>query len=64
MNTSGEIKTLIKDKNYRELRCKNKRCNKLLGRIDKGYKIGYLELKCPKCKTINKYGVEALEAQD
>ena len=37
----------------RELRCE--KCKKLLGRIDKSYKIGYIELKCTRCKTLNKY---------
>lgn len=37
----------------RELRCKE--CNKLLGRIDKEHKIGYIELKCARCKKLNIY---------
>lgn len=37
----------------RDLRCG--KCGKLLGRIDKKYKIGYIELKCTKCKKLNIY---------
>lgn len=52
MNTSSARK-LIEDENIRELRCK--KCKKLLGRIDKSYKVGYIELKCPRCKELNIY---------
>lgn len=45
-----------------ELRCEE--CDKLLGKIDKKYEIGYLELKCTRCKRLNKYGKETLEVQD
>ncbi len=43
---------LIKNE-ARELRCK--KCNKLLGKIEKDYKIGHIELKCTKCNTVNTY---------
>ena len=43
----------MKDDELRELRCK--KCGKLLGRIDKKYKIGYIELKCTRCKKLNIY---------
>ncbi len=43
-----------------DIRCKE--CNKLLGRIPEGTEFE-IEMKCPRCKTIEIYNKEALEAQ-
>jgi len=34
----------------KELRCK--KCEKLLGKLNE---TGHVEIKCPRCKTLNKY---------
>lgn len=39
----------------REFRCKF--CNRLLAKVDEGSKV---EIKCPKCKTMNLYQDETI----